>query len=69
MTFVSNETDFFRRRIQKSPLVHSVNFFYNENRFSAIKANEPEMAEVFLHEAESEMKDKWKRLMIEEFAV
>ncbi|HYV91675.1 MAG TPA: thiamine pyrophosphate-dependent enzyme, partial [Chitinophagales bacterium] len=47
----------------KEPTVPLGEFLYNENRFSVIKANDPNLAEMFLHEAESEMKDKWERLM------
>lgn len=46
----------------KEPSLPLSEFMYHENRFNVIKANDPEMAEVFLHQAEEMRKGKWDRL-------
>lgn len=46
----------------KEPTVPLSEFMYHETRFSVIKANDPEMAEEFLHLAETERAKKWDRL-------
>ena len=38
-------------------------FMYHENRFKVIKAKNPELAEEFLHQAETARQTKWDRLV------
>ena len=46
----------------KEPSIPLSEFLYHENRFSVIRASDPELAEVFLHDAEHDLKDRWDRL-------
>ncbi len=46
----------------KEPSVPLSEFMYHETRFNVIKANDPEMAEEFLHQAETARAAKWDRL-------
>lgn len=46
----------------KDPSLPLSEFMYHENRFNVIKAKDPEMANVFLQQAEEMRKGKWDRL-------
>jgi pyruvate-ferredoxin/flavodoxin oxidoreductase len=46
----------------KEPVVPLSEFLYQENRFQVIRAKDPELADLFLHEAERDIKDRIERL-------
>jgi pyruvate-ferredoxin/flavodoxin oxidoreductase len=46
----------------KEPSLPLSEFMYHENRFNVIKAKDPEMAAVFLKQAEEMRNGKWDRL-------
>ncbi len=46
----------------KEPMMELGDFMYHENRFKVIKANNPELAEDFLHHAEQAKVTRWERL-------
>lgn len=46
----------------KEPSIPLSEFLYHENRFTVIRANDPDLAELFLHEVEHDVKDRWDRL-------
>jgi pyruvate-ferredoxin/flavodoxin oxidoreductase len=47
----------------KEPSMPLSEFMYHENRFNVIKAKDPELAERFLHQAETARQSKWDRLV------
>ena len=47
----------------KEPSMALSEFMYHENRFKVIKAKNPELAEEFLHQAETARQTKWDRLV------
>jgi len=47
----------------KEPTMPLGDFMYHENRFKVIKAKNPELAEEFLHQAETARQTKWDRLV------
>lgn len=46
----------------KDPSMPLSEFLYHENRFSAIRAKDPALADAFLHMAEEDLKNKYERL-------
>ena len=48
----------------KEPTLPIKDFMYNENRFKVIKAKNPDLAEQFLLQAESDRNSRWQKLQI-----